>query len=109
MNEAAVQIREFLSLTMYGSEFSDSRPGHIFRRKYSLHPINWKMHRDQKLSWRSGEQNKHILVLVEIETQFLVCLAYKLVNTYYTKPKVEYDKQHNAVEHNHNHTIIRKE
>jgi len=67
------------------------------------------MHRDQKLSWRSVEHNKNKMVLVEIETQFFGCLAYKLENTYYIKMKMEYDKHYNAVEHKHNHTIIRKE
>jgi hypothetical protein len=81
-----------------------SRPH--FTKKVLLYPTNWRMHKDQKLSWRSGEHNKNVMVLVEIETQFLGC--YKLLNTYYTKKKVDYDKHHNAVEHKRNHTIIKK-
>jgi hypothetical protein len=84
-----------------------SRPH--FPKTVLLYPINWRKHKDQKISRRYGEHNTNIKVLVAGEKQFFVCLAYKLVNTHYIKTKVEYDKHHNAVEHKHNHTITRKE
>jgi len=70
MKEVAVQIHKFLSPAKYGSDFSDSCPGHIFGKKVLLYPINWRMHKGQKHSWMSGEYNKNVMVIVEIETIF---------------------------------------